>query len=108
MTFCFWSIYLESPITNCSKSNIVNLNKNFSKANKSLCFILIRQSNADYSQFLNDYPGRFKIAYASPDDVNALCFKSNLVHYDTSVTNRPTRYAVNYNKKIIRYIFFII
>ncbi len=54
-----------------------------------------RKSNDDYSQFFNDYPGRFKIEYASPDDVNDLCFKNNHVHYDANVTHRPTRYAVS-------------
>ncbi|CAF0878428.1 unnamed protein product [Rotaria sordida] len=57
------------------------------------------RSNDNWSQFLNEYPGRFKIEYASPDDVNDLCFKNNHVHYDTSVTNRPTRYAFQTDKE---------
>jgi hypothetical protein len=63
----------------------------------------ISQSKDDYSPFLNDYPGRFKIEYASPDDVNDLCFKNNHVHYDTSVTHRPNRYPVSllFIKKIL-------
>jgi hypothetical protein len=71
---------------------------------------LNRQSNDGYSQFLNDYPGRFKIEYSSPDDVNDLCFKNNHVHYDTSVTHRPSRYAVSlsFNEKINRFIYFFI
>jgi hypothetical protein len=55
---------------------------------------LCRRSNDDWAQYFNDYPGRFKIEYASPDDVNGLCFRNNLVQYDSSVTHRPSRYAV--------------
>ncbi|UJR27330.1 hypothetical protein I4U23_008623 [Adineta vaga] len=51
------------------------------------------RANGDWSKCFDDYPGRFKIAYASPDDVNGLCFKNNLVHYDSSVTHRPERYV---------------
>ena len=50
--------------------------------------------NDDWARGFNDYPGRFRIEYASPDDVNDLCFKNNHVQYDTSVTHRQSRYAV--------------
>jgi len=73
-------------------------------------FLWCRKPNEDYAQFLSDYPGRFKIEYASADDVNDLCFKNNLIHYDTSVTHRPSRYAVNlFNWKKERYsVFFLL
>jgi hypothetical protein len=69
-------------------------------------FFLIRQSNDKSLEFFNDFPGRFKIEYASPDDVNDLCFKNNHVGYDPSVTHRPNRYAVNiYSKKKCFFIY---
>ncbi|CAF3512651.1 unnamed protein product [Adineta steineri] len=64
-----------------------NNNRPFTAANQR------SRSTDDWSKCFDDYPGRFKIAYASDDDVNDLCFKNNLVHYDSSVTHRPSRYA---------------
>ncbi len=87
-------IHLELSTTNCTEKTIVKLyEKIFFVC--LIYFSYFRQSGDDYSQFLNDYPGRFKIEYASPDDVNGLCFKNNHVQYDTSVTHRPNRYAVS-------------
>jgi hypothetical protein len=78
---------------------------------KLFCFI--RQSNDATSPFLNDYPGRFKVEYASPDDVNDLCFKNNHIRYDASVTHRPSRYAVNIlyystETKNVLFIFYLV
>ena len=74
----------------CRKNHRKIIRKDF-----LIYFSYFRQSGDDYSQLFNDYPGRFKIEYASPDDVNDLCFKNNHVQYDASVTHRPNRYAVS-------------
>jgi len=67
--------------------------------------VLFRRSNDDWSQCFDDYPGRFKIAYPSPDDVNGLCFKNNLVRYDSNVTHRPSRYAVSASFDLLTKLF---
>jgi hypothetical protein len=67
--------------------------------------LLFRRSNDDWAQCFDDYPGRFKIAYPSPDDVNGLCFKNNLVRYDSSVNDRPSAYAVSFSFYLLTKLF---